>query len=229
MRAILAGFLSNMKRGRTDTELSLASDEFLWGSDGLTEAHRWILPSVSRSLGRIGAHRILDIGCGNGGFANAIAEKGREVVGIDSSWSGIDIARRSSRRLKFMQASVDVPLPSDLHQDFDTVVSIEVIEHLCRPRDLLRRAREALRPGGHLVVSTPYHGYLKNLALAITGKFDEHWHPLRDYGHVKFFSVDTLTRLFREEDFEVLDYALVGRVPWLARSMVIHGRRRMPG
>jgi 2-polyprenyl-6-hydroxyphenyl methylase/3-demethylubiquinone-9 3-methyltransferase len=36
-------------------------------------------------------------------------------------------------------------------------------------------------------VTTPYHGYVKNLALAVTGQLDRHWQPWRDGGHIKFF------------------------------------------
>jgi 2-polyprenyl-3-methyl-5-hydroxy-6-metoxy-1,4-benzoquinol methylase len=213
-----------MKKAKTDAEISLAADEFVWESEGLTEAHQWILPVVTRWLDHDQARRILDIGCGNGGFTNALAGDGRELLGIDASETGIDIARRSGAQTEFLQATIDCPLPPDLRGYFDTVISIEVIEHLLLPRDLFRRAREALVPGGQLILSTPYHGYWKNLALALTGKFDEHWHPLRDYGHIKFFSLPTLSQLFREEGFQVEECACVGRVPWLARSMVLRGQ-----
>jgi len=104
------------------------------------------------------------------------------------------------------------------------VVAVEVVEHLLLPRQLLERAREALRPGGIFIATTPYHGFLKNLALALTNKFDHHWHPLRDYGHVKFFSRETLSQLFGEQGLKVQRFARVGRVPALAKSMILQGR-----
>jgi 2-polyprenyl-6-hydroxyphenyl methylase/3-demethylubiquinone-9 3-methyltransferase len=72
-------------------------------------------------------------------------------------------------------------------------------------------------------VTTPYHGYLKNLALAVTGSFDQHWAPLRDYGHVKFFSRRTLTQLFEEFGYTDISFRTAGRVPPLAKSMVVTG------
>lgn len=213
-----------MRRAKTDAQLSLAAEEFVWESAGLTEAHQWILPVISRWLEAAKARKILDIGCGNGGFTNALAGAGRELLGIDASESGIAIAHRSAAQAAFLTARIDSPLAPDLKGYFDAVISVEVIEHLLLPRDLFRRAREALSPDGHLFISTPYHGYWKNLALAVAGKFDEHWHPLRDYGHIKFFSLQTLSRLFSEEGFRVINCVRVGRVPWLARSMVLHGQ-----
>jgi hypothetical protein len=44
---------------------------------------------------------------------------------------------------------------------------------------------------------TEFHGYLKNLVLAATGKIDAHFSALHDGGHIKFFSVNTLSRLMR--------------------------------
>jgi len=104
---------------------------------------------------------------------------------------------------------------------FDAVVSLEVVEHLMQPRHLVARAYGALRPGGVLVMSTPYHGYLKNLALALTNGWDTHWHPLRDFGHVKFFSRKTLSQLVCEAGFSVRNFVRVGRIPPFACSMIV--------
>jgi 2-polyprenyl-3-methyl-5-hydroxy-6-metoxy-1,4-benzoquinol methylase len=140
------------------------------------------------------------------------------------SLSGIEIASKHHTAATFCVAPIDRLLPKDLHKRFDLVVAIEVIEHLLLPRQLFDRAREALKPGGELIVSTPFHGYWKNLAIALSGKFDSHWHPLRDYGHVKFFSPATLNRLFDEQGFEVKQVKRVGRIPTLARSMMMRDR-----
>jgi 2-polyprenyl-6-hydroxyphenyl methylase/3-demethylubiquinone-9 3-methyltransferase len=145
------------------------------------------------------------------------------MIGLDASATGIEIASRSYPEVEFVQADLDCPLPFDLHSKFDAVIALEVLEHLLLPRSLFERAKEALSEGGTFVVSTPYHGYWKNLALAVTNKFDDHWHPLRDYGHVKFFSRETLFQLFNEQGFEVAGFKRVGRVPVLAKSMIVQG------
>jgi hypothetical protein len=46
-----------------------------------------------------------------------------------------------------------------------------------------------LSPGGVAFISTPNHGYLKTLALAVTGKMDAHFTASWDGGHIKFFSI----------------------------------------
>ena len=99
-------------------------------------------------------------------------------------------------------------------------------EHLFLPRDLLVRAREALSPGGRVVIATPYHGYWKNLSLAVLNRFDQHWTPKSDYGHIKFFSLRTLCELLDECGFDPIATARVGRIPPLAPTMIATGRLR---
>jgi len=128
--------------------------------------------------------------------------------------------------IQFARSAVEDPLPLDLSGCFDTMIAVEVIEHLMLPRLLFARAREALKKNGELIVTTPFHGYIKNLIIAIAGGFDRHWHPLRDYGHVKFFSRRTLCELFQEQGFTVEEVGTVGRIRPIPKSIIVRGRLR---
>lgn len=200
-------------------------DEFIWHSSAPAYSQSYLRNPVLNALSRScsSGAAVLDIGCGNGAMSAIVAAAGYNVVGIDPSRSGIAEAKNSFPQIEFITGDVSVELPRAMHGAFDAVISTEVIEHLLLPRQLMERAREALKPGGTLVVSTPFHGYLKNLALALTNKFDFHWHPLTDYGHVKFFSRRTLHELFEEYGFQEGHFAAVGRIPLLAKSMVMTG------
>jgi 2-polyprenyl-6-hydroxyphenyl methylase/3-demethylubiquinone-9 3-methyltransferase len=77
-----------------------------------------------------------------------------------------------------------------------------------------------LTEGGTAIISTPYHGYLKNLTIALLGKYDAHHNPLWDHGHIKFWSPSTLGTLLEETGFQDVSFARVGRVPPLAKSMI---------
>ena len=118
--------------------------------------------------------RVLDLGCGNGSLSHVIAEQGYEVVGVDSSAPGIAISRQSFPECQFIQADIYELPDTDMLHLFDVVLAIEVIEHLLYPKELAISAKKCLNPGGRLIISTPYHGYLKNLALAVSGKLDKH-------------------------------------------------------
>ena len=170
-----------------------------------------------------GVRSICDLGCGNGHITGRLAALGYRVTGVDASASGIQIAQRAYPGVEFVHALIDPDL--NLGQ-FDLVISSDVIEHLYRPSDLLEAASSLLKPGGQILLGTPYHGYLKNLVLAATGKMDAHFSALHDGGHIKFFSVNTLSKLIRAHGFDDLNFTFYGRAPWLWKNMVCHARKR---
>ena len=111
------------------------------------------------------------------------------------------MANQTFPNCRFIQGSIyDLPY-SELGDNFDIVISIEVIEHLFYPKELVRSAKKCLKPNGRLILTTPYHGYLKNLVMAATGKMDNHFTALWDGGHIKFFSVPTMTALLKSENY----------------------------
>jgi 2-polyprenyl-3-methyl-5-hydroxy-6-metoxy-1,4-benzoquinol methylase len=166
--------------------------------------------------------RVLDLGCGNGSLSHLIAQQGYEVVGVEDSEQGVAIARRSFPDCHFIQASIYELPYAELENSFDIVLSTEVIEHLLYPRELVRAAKKCLKPNGRLILTTPYHGYLKNLVLALSGKMDTHFNPLWDGGHVKFFSVSTLAQLLETENYRNIKFKFSGRTPFLWKSMLCY-------
>ena len=171
-------------------------------------------------------HGVIDLGCGNGAMASRLLDLGCKASGVDASATGIAIANQQHPG-HFHVADFSggrLPLAIADHR-FDVALSTEVIEHLYDPRALLKMARSALQPGGLLLVTTPFHGYFKNLALAATGKLDGHFTVLWDGGHIKFFSRRTLTTLLEQEGFHVVEFRGAGRWPYLWKSMVLAARR----
>ena len=104
------------------------------------------LAALIAALGPLDGLRVLDLGCGKGRFALALAALGAEVVGVDLSGAmlahaaGIGRARATARRLPFASAA------------FDAVVAVEMLEHVDAVAPVLREARRVLRPGGRLVI-----------------------------------------------------------------------------
>ena len=166
----------------------------------------------------------MDLGCGNGAFAAVLAGECHEVVGVDPSHSGIAEARAAQPLVRFDVASTHDDLRARFGE-FDAVVSLEVVEHVFSPQLYARRVYELLRPGGVAVISTPYHGYLKNVALAATGKLDAHFTALWEGGHIKFWSQRSLRTLLVRAGLTDIQFLRVGRVPAFAKSMVAVARR----
>jgi 2-polyprenyl-3-methyl-5-hydroxy-6-metoxy-1,4-benzoquinol methylase len=84
---------------------------------------------------------------------------GYDVVGVEESESGIAIAQQQHPDCKFIEVSIYELPYSQLKPEFDVVISVEVIEHLFDPKQLIRSAKQCLKPGETLILTTPYHGY----------------------------------------------------------------------
>lgn len=192
-------------------------------------SHKYLYPIVSKILADLPKEsRVLDLGCGNGSFLSLFQDRGWRLYGTDFSTAGIEIATHHFPGIHFALADATThPLPEFLSNQlgsFDALISTEVIEHLYDPATFLRNAHSLLKPGGTLVLSTPYHGYLKNLSLAVTGKLDRHFDALRHHGHIKFFSRQTLSAALTQAGFRDLRFFGAGRIPWLWKSMVFRAR-----
>jgi 2-polyprenyl-3-methyl-5-hydroxy-6-metoxy-1,4-benzoquinol methylase len=184
-----------------------------------TEAYLW--RHIISLCAELGVRRVVDIGCGNGALCRELASRGYEVVGCEPSADGVRLARNSAPDLMFHQIGVDDDPSPVGNESFDVVIATEVIEHLVKPRNLPRFAKQLLRPGGYLIISTPYHGYVKNLVLALTNKWDAHLNPFWEGGHIKLWSRKTLTQLLNEEGLRVVRFIGAGRLPFLWKSMII--------
>jgi 2-polyprenyl-6-hydroxyphenyl methylase/3-demethylubiquinone-9 3-methyltransferase len=167
--------------------------------------------------------RVFEIGCGNGVNARRLESVGYDVTATDASASAIDAAQSIRSAVKFHRANVYEDMSG--FGTFDAVIALEVIEHLYSPRELPKAIHRLLRPGGYAFISTPYHGYMKNLALAVTGRLDSHFTTLWDNGHIKFFNVPQLRQVITEANLEVVDVRRLGRIPPFARSMLAIARR----
>ena len=183
--------------------------------------HEYLWPAIKSIIeGREWPERrAFDLGCGNGATCGMLSGLGFNVTGVDPSESGI-----AQARIAFPDVHTHVGSAYDnlaaTYGIFPLVVSLEVIEHCFEPRAFTKTFLSLMAPGGVGLISTPYHSYLKNLALAISGRMESHFTTLWDGGHVKFFSVNTLGRLLKESGAKHVSFMRVGRVPILAKSMV---------
>jgi 2-polyprenyl-3-methyl-5-hydroxy-6-metoxy-1,4-benzoquinol methylase len=207
---------------------TVVQPEYGWADTEATCAHAYLAPVVTAMLANADPsdRRVLEIGCGNGAMARLLAADGHGVTAFDAAPDGIEQARSLPSSVSWAVASVyDEDLGSRFGSDFPIALCLEVVEHLLYPRRLFAAAGQCLRPGGLLVVSTPYHGYVKNLALALAGAWDRHFTVGWDGGHIKFFSRASLGALAREAGFREVGFRGVGRLPLLWKSMVVRYRK----
>ncbi len=211
----------------TDTDVLQKIEAYGWRSNANPESHGYINPVVLELLLKSRLSKLLDLGCGNGSLCKLLASHGFDVVGMEPDADGIRIAKQQLPLNSFWQLGVDgdSSLITASEGLFDAVISTEVVEHLYAPHLLPRFAWQCLKPRGVLIVTTPFHGYLKNLALSLVGKWDHHHTALWHGGHIKFWSRKTLTKLLSDEGFVCEEFVGVGRLPWLWKSMIIVARK----
>lgn len=209
--------------------MSNSIENYGWTDVCQPESSNYITPKIIELLqSNPSIGKVCDVGSGNGALCSALDKHGFSPCGIEYDVNGYNLARNNYSNIPFFNFGVQddpEPVTNELGK-FDAVVSTEVIEHLFSPHLLPQFSKKLLKPEGILIISTPYHGYLKNLALSIFGKWDKHHTALWHGGHIKFFSRSTLTKLLEDNGFEVIKFSGAGRVPYLWKSMIIVAKSR---
>lgn len=164
---------------------------------------------------------VLDVGCGDGAFCAFFQSMGYEVRGIDISRRAIDYARRRHTDIAFEVRLIEDEA-AEYPAAYDCVFSSEVIEHLFDVGGYLRAINHALKPGGMLVLTTPYHGLIKNLSIDLFN-YAGHYDPLGQ--HIRFFDRKSLGACLTRFGFEPVVWTGYGR-PWpLWKSFFVVSRK----
>lgn len=115
--------------------------------------------------------RILDVGCGGGLLAEALAQAGADVVGIDLAESSLEVAREhalaSDVEIDYRHCPIEA-VAEEEPESFDAVTCFELLEHVPAPDSVVAACARTVRPGGSVFLST-INRNLKSFLLAIVG------------------------------------------------------------
>lgn len=165
--------------------------------------------------------RVLDAGAGSGEFIEFFREMGAHTIGMDISATAL---RRATQRIgdaQLIQTSLDQPLPFR-DDSFDVIWCSEVIEHIFDSSLAFREMSRVLRPGGQILLTTPYHGFLKNVVIAAVA-FERHFDVTGP--HIRFFTVGSIQRLLSIVGCKLEDVKRIGRLPLLGKCMFFSARK----
>jgi 2-polyprenyl-6-hydroxyphenyl methylase / 3-demethylubiquinone-9 3-methyltransferase len=131
---------------------------------------------------------LLDIGCGGGLVAEPMARLGFTVTGIDAGAEAIDVARTHAEAMglaiDYCVAAAESTAEAD--QKFDTVLALEVIEHVADPGKFFSAVGTLVRPGGMFIGAT-LNRTPRSFALAIVGaEYIFRWLPPGTHDWRKF-------------------------------------------
>lgn len=110
------------------------------------------------SLAGIAGKRVLDVGCGGGILADAMARKGADVLGIDLSVKALRVAQlhaleASTPRVEYREISTE-DLAAEQPGSFDVVTCMEMLEHVPDPASIVQACSTLVKPGGWVFFST---------------------------------------------------------------------------
>lgn len=151
-----------------------------WDPDGFLIGLHTLLDTVRVSYFKSILHRrvplgspVLDVGCGGGFVAKAVAAVGYRVVGMDPSAAAISAAREADAGRFAVARGEQLPFASET---FEAVICSEVLEHVKSPVGVLAEIARVLRPGGTLLFSLTNRTWLSRIVLI---ELAQRWRPTR--------------------------------------------------
>jgi 2-polyprenyl-6-hydroxyphenyl methylase/3-demethylubiquinone-9 3-methyltransferase len=159
-------------------------------------------------LAPLAGRRVLDVGCGGGLLAEAMAQCGAAVTGIDLAGKPLRVAQlhalESGAQVEYREASAEA-LAQELPAAFDIVTCMEMLEHVPDPASVVAACATLVKPGGTVFFST-INRNLKSFALAIVGaEYVLNLLPRGTHAYAKFIRPSELIAQARAAGLELSD------------------------
>jgi len=168
---------------------------------------RWIDARIRRRFG--GPVRLLDLGCGAGLAAEALARRGHDVLGIDAAGEALEAARAHAEGLGLRLDYRDAVAADLLNEQkrFPVITALEVIEHVPDARAFVAELAALLEPGGLLFLSTLNRTTRSFLAAKVGAEYLLRWLPVGTHDWNKFITPAELGGHLRAAGLAVADIA----------------------
>jgi 2-polyprenyl-3-methyl-5-hydroxy-6-metoxy-1,4-benzoquinol methylase len=153
-------------------------------------------------LRKLVGHRqtVLDVGCGEGFFAEILHQNENRITGIDAL-----SAPQQNVFEDYFQYDVNGGLGNAIHgKKFSRILLADILEHLTTPEKVLRDAHSALEPNGQVLVSLPNVANITVRLALLLGRFEYTERGILDKTHVRFFTRRTARRFLEAHGYEVL-------------------------
>lgn len=193
------------------------------GSDGHFGDFPLKWPKLSGLIPK-GNVSILEFGCGKGVLIVEMRKINPEAkyTGLDVSSEGLEGAKVNCPWAEFKKIEDGGKFPLE-DNSIDFVMSSEVVEHIYDTQNAFRELARVVKKGGKVLITTPFHGLLKNLALILFG-FEKHFDPTGP--HIRFFTKKNLIKILGENGFEIEKVDYFGRFFPFSHSIIILAKKK---
>lgn len=183
------------------------------------------------SLCPVAGRRALDVGCGGGILADAMARKGAEVTGIDLSTKALKVARlhaleAQTPNVQYREISAEA-MAQERPAGFDLVTCMEMLEHVPDPASVVRACATLVKPGGWVFFSTLNRNAKAFLFAIVGAEYMLNLLPRGTHEYARFIRPSELSRYAREAGLSLsqtrgMEYNPLTRRYWLSSNTSVN-------
>lgn len=166
---------------------------------------QWILDHTA-----LDGRDVVDVGCGGGILAEAMAASGARVTGIDLADASLQVARlhalESGLDIDYRLASAE-RLAAEAAARFDVVTCMEMLEHVPDPASVVRACSRLVKPGGWVFLSTINRNWKSFLFAIVGAEYVLRLLPRGTHDHSRFLRPAEIASAARTEGLETMDIA----------------------
>ncbi|MCH7345191.1 bifunctional 2-polyprenyl-6-hydroxyphenol methylase/3-demethylubiquinol 3-O-methyltransferase UbiG [Pelomonas sp. CA6] len=151
--------------------------------------------------------KVVDVGCGGGILADAMARKGAQVLGVDLATKSLRVAQlhaleAGTDKVEYEEIAVE-DLAARQPASFDAVTCMEMLEHVPDPASVLRALGQLVKPGGWVFVSTLNRSFKSFLFAIVGAEYVLKLLPAGTHEYARFIRPSELARMAREAGLEL--------------------------